>query len=336
MVAALPKNLDEDGFYGIRLESIGGLGAHLAGQILAEVGVLRLGLNGSHFSSYGSEKKGTPVKSFIRFCNPDQTVRTNSPVERPHVVAVFHEALIGREKVAMGLRPDGVIIVNSIASPGEMKERLGLPGGTVGVVDALGIAVAEDSRPNMAMLGAVTCAADFIDPEAVKASIRETFGRHYPQMLEGNMQAFQRGYDELRLETFPVKGEWADAVARPQPAYGYLNAPWGGMVTNSGNSATKDLSASRQGFLPALDLEKCVHCGLCDIVCPDYCFVWETYTKDDGRVAARLVGIDYRYCKGCLKCVDACPTDALVEMRETEGYAEAHRVALFPNPKQGK
>ena len=78
MVAALPKNLDEDGFYGIRLESIGGLGAHLAGQILAEAGVLRLGLNGSHFSSYGSEKKGTPLKSYIRFCSPDQTVRTNS------------------------------------------------------------------------------------------------------------------------------------------------------------------------------------------------------------------------------------------------------------------
>jgi pyruvate ferredoxin oxidoreductase gamma subunit len=336
MVAALPKNLDEDGFYGIRLESIGGLGAHLAGQVLAEAGVLRLGLNGSHFSSYGSEKKGTPLKSFIRFCSPDQTVRTNSPVERPHLIAVFHEALIGREKVALGLRSDGIIIVNSVASLGEMKERLGLPGGTVGVVDAHGIAVAEKSRPNMAMLGAVTRAVDFIDPEAVKASIRETFGRHYPHLLEANMQAFQRGYDELRLETFPLEGEWATGVARPQSAYGYLNAPWGGMVTNPGNSVTKDLSASRQGFLPALDLEKCVHCGLCDIVCPDYCFVWETYTKDNGKVAARLVGIDYRYCKGCLKCIEACPTDALVEMRETEGYAEAHSVALFPTPEQDK
>ena len=336
MVAALPKNLDEDGFYGIRLESIGGLGAHLAGQVLAEAGVLRLGLNGSHFSSYGSEKKGTLLKSYIRFCSPDQAVRTNCPVERPHLIAVFHEALIGREKVALGLRSDGIIIVNSVASPGEMKERLGLPGGTVGVVDAHGIAVAEKSRPNMAMLGAVTRAVDFIDPEAVKASIRETFGRHYPHLLEANMHSFQRGYDELRLETFPLEGEWATGVARPQPAYGYLNAPWGGMVTNPGNSATKDLSTSRQGFLPGLDLEKCVHCGLCDIVCPDYCFVWETYTKEDGKPGVRLVGIDYRYCKGCLKCIEACPTDALVEMRETEGYAEAHSVAVFPHLEQDK
>ena len=88
----------------------------------------------------------------------------------------------------------------------------------------------------------------------------------------------------------------------------------------------RDLSASREGFLPALDLEKCVHCGLCDIVCPDLCFVWET--EDSGAV--RLRGIDYQYCKGCLKCTQACPTGALEEIREEEGWAAGHRVPLYP------
>ena len=37
-----------------------------------------------------------------------------------------------------------------------------------------------------------------------------------------------------------------------------------------------------------------------------------------------LKGIDYQYCKGCLKCVHACPTDALSGENETnDGYAEA-------------
>ena len=45
-------------FFEIRFESIGGLGAHAAGQVIAAAAVLRMGLNGSHFSSYGSEKKG--------------------------------------------------------------------------------------------------------------------------------------------------------------------------------------------------------------------------------------------------------------------------------------
>jgi pyruvate ferredoxin oxidoreductase gamma subunit len=330
MTPELPEICDEEGFYGIRLESIGGLGAHLAGQILAEAGVLGLGLNGSQFSSYGSEKKGTPVKSFIRFCSPEKTVRTSSPVERPHVIAVFHEALIGREKVALGLRQDGAIIVNTATSIEEIKERLGLPGGTVGVVDALGIAMGENSRVNTAMLGAVTRVIGFIDVEAVRKTLRETFGRRHPHLLEANLRTFQRGYDEVDLKSFPIEGEWAADVARSQPAYGYLNAPWGGMITAPANAVLKNLSASRQGVLPAVDLEKCVHCGLCDVVCPDYCIVWEAVVEN-GTGAVYFRGIDYRYCKGCMKCVDACPTGALVEMREVEGYADAHRVPLFPH-----
>jgi pyruvate ferredoxin oxidoreductase gamma subunit len=39
-----------------------------------------------------------------------------------------------------------------------------------------------------------------------------------------------------------------------------------------------------------------------------------------------LQGIDYQYCKGCLKCVVACPTDALAELREVEGYGTENRV----------
>ena len=88
----------------------------------------------------------------------------------------------------------------------------------------------------------------------------------------------------------------------------------------------RDLSISREGFVPALDLEKCVHCGLCDVVCPDLCFVWEV--EDE---AVRLRGIDYRYCKGCRKCTETCPTGALTEIREEEGWADAHRVPLYPS-----
>jgi hypothetical protein len=113
----------DDGFFGIRFESIGGLGAHLAGQILAEAGVLRQGLNGSHLSSYGSEKKGTPVKSFVRFCPAGHEVRTSSPIERPQLVAVFHQALAQSFDVAAGLGPGGTLIMNTRAMPGQVPAR---------------------------------------------------------------------------------------------------------------------------------------------------------------------------------------------------------------------
>src|SRR5512146_1287107 len=81
------------GFFEIRMESIGGLGANVAGKILTEAAILGMGMNGAGFASYGSEKKGTPVKAFVRLCEAGDKVRVNSPVEEPRVLAICHEAL---------------------------------------------------------------------------------------------------------------------------------------------------------------------------------------------------------------------------------------------------
>jgi pyruvate ferredoxin oxidoreductase gamma subunit len=319
----------EDGFFGIRFESIGGLGAHLAGKILGEAGVLHQGLNGSHFSSYGSEKKGTPVKSFVRLCPGDREVRTSSPVENPQVIAVFHEALTHSIDVAAGLGPTGTLIMNTRRSPEEIREALGLRSGTVSVLDALGIALEEKTRVNTAMLGAVARTCPFLDPDAIRDTIRESFSARYAHLVDANLRTFDRGYGELRSMTWAAApGELARSVQRAAPAFGYLDAPIGGVILDSGNSILKNLSTSRQGFLPDYDPDTCVHCGICDIVCPDLCFVWSE--EGDGEPAVQLQGIDYNYCKGCLKCIDACPTGSLTELREEDGWADEHRVPLFP------
>lgn len=145
---------NELGFYEMRFESVGGLGANLAGQILARAAVLGQGLNGAHFSSYGSEKKGSPVKSFVRLCQPEMEVRTSSPVERPHLLAVFHHCLLRVEGTLSGLYPDGTLVVNSPDAVDEVREAARLASGKLGVIDALAVAVKEGTRINAAMLGA--------------------------------------------------------------------------------------------------------------------------------------------------------------------------------------
>ena len=132
---------DTDGFFGVRFESIGGLGAQLAGQILAEAAVMGMGYSGSVFSSYGSEKKGSPVKTYIRFGDPEKKVRVSSPIESPHLLAIFHEALITDEKVISGLCSRGTIIVNSPMRPRALRDQLGLSAQTVGTVNAGAIAL---------------------------------------------------------------------------------------------------------------------------------------------------------------------------------------------------
>jgi pyruvate ferredoxin oxidoreductase gamma subunit len=327
VVSTLLPIKDEYGFYNIRLESIGGYGANIAGKMLAEAGVLYQGLNGSNFSSYGSEKKGSPVKSFIRFAEPGTEVRISSPIEEPHVICIFHEALIRTEPVISGLRPGGVVIVNTKKSPAEIREVLKLDHAIIGTFDAMTIAVETKSRVNMAFLGAICKAAPFLDQSAVKELITDTFTRKYPLTVPGNLLCFERGKNEVTFESFvPEVTEEARPFRRPGPLYGYMEAPLGGIVVNPGNTIKKDLSASRQGFLPAFDRATCIDCAQCDIVCPDFCFVWDQGVDKRGRPAMNLLGIDYQYCKGCLKCVEACPTDALADLREPDGYAQEHRV----------
>ncbi len=315
---------NELGFFEIRLESIGGLGAHLAGKMLAEAGVLGLGLNGAHFSSYGSEKKGSPVKSFIRL--GEREIRASNPVERPHVVGVFHEALFKTIDVANGLYPDSVMLVNTTKSPEEIKEKLNIQSGTIAVIDALNISVEERTRVNTAMLGALYRIAEFLDPEARKNVIRATFEEKYPHLVEANIRTFDRGYNEVVFKTFEAEDGMVTDFVRAKSSLGYETQPIGGVITNPGNSILKDLSASRQGFLPSYDKDKCINCAACDTACPDLCFVWKEEIDKKGRPQMVLQGIDYQYCKGCMKCVVVCPTDALSKTRETDGYADENRV----------
>lgn len=325
-MSILPKKNDL-GFFEIRLESIGGLGANLAGKMLAEAGVLGLGLNGSNFSSYGSEKKGSPVKAFVRYCDADVEIRDHSPIEQPHVIGVFHEALYKTVNVVSGLSADGIVLVNSTREFDSVREDLKLDYGKLAIVDALKIAVEEKTKVNTAMLGALYRILDFLDPEKMRDVIRKTFEKKYPHLVEPNIRTFDRGYNEVTFKTYelPENAE-GKAFTRPEPLLGYETQELGGILTAQANSVLKDLSGSRQGFLPAFEQEKCINCAACDTVCPDFCFVWEQGTDKNGRAQMFLKGIDYQYCKGCLKCVDACPVAALSDMNEMIGYADKHRV----------
>lgn len=321
-------NVNELGFFEIRLESIGGLGANLAGKMLAEAGVMGSGLDGVSFSSYGSEKKGSPVKAHIRFCAPKTSIRDTTPVERPHVVGVFHESLAKTVNVVSGIYEDSLVLVNSTRTAAELKERLKLKGGTIAVVDAIGIALEEKNRVNMAMLGALFRLCDFLNVDFMKEVIRKSLEKKYPQAVQPAIRTFERGFSEVRFETFSLpEGETMPAFTRQDtPVLGYETQPLGGMITNPGNSILKDLSISRAGMMPRFAEDKCIHCAACDNVCPDFCFVWDELPDKKGRPQMFLQGIDYQYCKGCLKCVVACPTEALSSDRDDETYAAQRRV----------
>ncbi len=316
----------KDGYYEIRLESIGGLGANLCGKMLGELGVKYLDLNSASFSSYGSEKTGTPVKGYIRFCDKEKEIRVHSPVVKPDLLVIFHQALMQDSDIWKGCdenttvliaveegqefcnKEDGNSNIGGIKFPSKARCVYGVP--------AQKIAMETHSRINVVMLGAMAKLLSFVGLDAVEQICRDTLGKKYPDALKGNLQGIKRGYEEVK--EISLMAEMKDAENREESdTASNADMPIGGINPWFGNSVAVDVSPSRQGLIPIFIKERCINCGLCDSTCPDMVF---QFAKGEYRGKEMMVnqGLDYYHCKGCLRCVDVCPVNALVRGLEAE------------------
>ncbi len=321
MQEVLPYTND-DGYYEFRLESIGGLGANLCGKMLGELGALYLSLNASSFSSYGSEKRGSPVKAYIRWCEDSKTIRVNSPVVSPHILCIFHEGLLGTHPVEKGITEQTKIILNTALSPKEAAEKWNFAPGTLFCIDALKAAMECHSRINMVLLGSIAKVAGFIPLSSVEKLCEETIGKKYPSLIKSNLEGLKMGYnmlsEGLSITTDNNEEQQDDRNnSISDVVWGYDNAPIGGVNPRIGSSVISDLTPSREGYIPLFIQDRCINCGLCDSTCPDMVFQFEKGIYK-GKESMVNMGLDYHHCKGCLRCVDVCPTKALVKALEKD------------------
>lgn len=333
-------------YYEVRLESIGGLGANLCGKMLGELGVKYLDLNSSSFSSYGSEKTGTPVKGFIRYCNREKEIRVHSPVVEPDLLVVFHQALLKDKSVWKGCGRETAVIIalepgqeepgclqkqeNTLdRKNGEKLQRIDTAGCKAGIcygLEAQRIAMETHSRINVVMLGAALKVMGIKNIEVGEQICKDTLGKKYPDALKNNLEGIRRGYEEVKRLELSLECEKEETECRQNdtvqeniqyPEWGYQNAPIGGINTRPGSTVVADLSPSRQGYIPIFIKERCINCGLCHSTCPDMVF---QFAKGEYKGREMMVnqGLDYYHCKGCLRCVDVCPVNALVRGVEAE------------------
>lgn len=314
------------GYYEIRLESIGGLGANLCGKMLGELGVKYLDLNSASFSSYGSEKTGTPVKGYIRYCDKEKEIRIHSPILSPDLLAVFHQALLKDESIWAGCNENTEVIISLDSGQETFRGSIPVKIKNCYVVSAQQIAMETHSRINMVMLGAMARVMGFLTLQDLYQICEDTLGRKYPDALKGNLEGIRRGYEEVRKMEEDEIVSWnnREQLERQEQQgenssgkWGYMTAPIGGINPRFGSTVVADLSPSRQGFIPIFIKERCINCGLCDSACPDMVFQFAR-GEYKGREMMVNQGLDYYHCKGCLRCVDVCPVNALVQGLEAE------------------
>ena len=321
-------------YYEIRLESIGGLGANLCGKMLGELGAKYLGVNSSSFSSYGSEKTGTPVKGFIRYCHNDKEIRVHSPVVEPDLLVIFHQALLKDKSVLNGCKENTAVIISL-----EAARDIGEISGCFNMHNCYGleaqrIAMETHSRINVVMLGATLRLMGLENVKMGEKICEDVLGKKYPEALKANIEGIRRGYEEVRLLCDEGDGKiitndrnsYGDEIKKDENTvcensssnqWGYNTAPIGGINPRFGSTVIADVSPSRQGYIPIFIKERCINCGQCHTTCPDMVF---QFIKGEYKGREMMVnqGLDYYHCKGCLRCVDVCPVNALVSGIEAE------------------
>lgn len=181
----------------VRFHGRGGQGAKTAGYILA-VAAAEEGWKINAFPEYGAERRGAPMKSYVRIS--DEPIRLRSGVKHPNVVGVLDDTLLATEHVTDGMPSGAVLVVNTEQSAEAIREQLGNPDVQVFVVNATQIAMDTIGRPipNTPMLGAMARAADLASLDALKRAVDERLGGKLSKAaIEANYAALQRAYEEV-------------------------------------------------------------------------------------------------------------------------------------------
>lgn len=88
----------------------------------------------------------------------------------------------------------------------------------------------------------------------------------------------------------------------------YKDVPTG-VVAIEGGVSKQYVTGGWRTVRPIWNTEKCKHCLICWVSCPDSCI----QVSDK-----KMTGIDLVHCKGCGVCVTECPFDALSLMNEED------------------
>ena len=180
----------------IRWHGRGGNGAFTAARLLGVAASVYEGQSAQAFPSFGPERRGAPVLGFTRIS--EKTITDHSQVYDCDCVIVLDETLCDVVDVAAGLKPDGVLVINSRKDANVMAQRIGFKEASkIVTIDATEIALELLGAPivNTVMLGAAIGATNMVSIESAEAAIDNMMSKN---LREKNKKAARAAYDRIK------------------------------------------------------------------------------------------------------------------------------------------
>jgi len=177
----------------IRWHGRGGQGAVTSVELLA-LAAIEEGKYAQGFPAFGPERRGAPVMAYNRVS--EKPIKIRSGIYNPDVVVVLDPSLVGLVNVTDGLKPEGLLIINTSKPAEDLREQLKYKG-KLATVDATHIAREELGVPiaNTTMLGAVMKATKVLKLESLNEPLEERFGK----IANKNKNALKRAYNDVKL-----------------------------------------------------------------------------------------------------------------------------------------
>ena len=179
----------------IRWHGRGGQGAVTSTELLAQAAIDE-GKFAQAFPSFGPERRGAPVLAFVRI-NNKEPIRVRSEIKEPDIVVVLDSSLLRIANVVLGLKENGVLIINTKKSLTDTESELRVKQ-KLAVIDAIKIARELLGVPivNTAMIGALLRATEVVKLDSLLMPLKHRFGR----LAEGNINAMKKAHDETLVK----------------------------------------------------------------------------------------------------------------------------------------
>ena len=342
------------------------------------------------YAVYDSKKSGGLTASHIRFS--DAPIKSQYLVEVADFISVSNFMIAQRFDVFRGLRAGGTVMINTSMAPDvafanlprETQEHLMRLRANVYFLDA-NSAAAElglGNRINTFIMLNFFNLTRVIDPvvaaKSAKAAIEKTYKKKGMDVVAANWAAVDRAADYLKHFDLPssvsnfapdfVPAMTADAPNDIAGTLGEMAAGRGdslpvsrfrvGGEFGAGQYPVGTSKYEKRAISPRVakcDLEKCIQCGKCSMLCPHAAIRIKALTEDqvaDARARGVIVvpmktqelganmyftiAISPADCTGCGLCVKNCPVGALsmVEANADDQKVFDETVKLPDTPRE--